>query len=200
MTDYDYVFKIILIGDPNVGKTTLLRRFTDGHVDSTNLAPTIGVEYVPKTMCLSDGTWVKLAVWDTAGQERYRSIIRSYFRDVTGIVVVYDLCRPETLTNVKHWIELAKTEASDSAVITVVGNKRDLADNYNSDGERDRHRISALKQPQEEINEIFHHLAERIYGKIQRGELKLEMTKKTTTIRLGKTEIPKIPKKKYYCC
>ena len=88
---YDYLFKIVLIGDSSVGKSNLLSRFTrnEFHIDSKS---TIGVEFATKTIEV-DGKRVKAQIWDTAGQERYRAITSAYYRGAVGALLVYDISK-----------------------------------------------------------------------------------------------------------
>ena len=97
---YDYLFKLLLIGDSGVGKSSLLLRFSDDTYD-TNFNSTIGVDFKIKTVDL-DGKVVKLQIWDTAGQERFRTITCSYYRGAHGIIIVYDVTDTESFDNVKN--------------------------------------------------------------------------------------------------
>ena len=81
---YDYLFKLIVIGDQSVGKSTLLKRFTDDTF-STLLQPTVGVEFAVRNVQMNDLT-LRLQIWDTAGQEEYKSIARSYYRASAGVI------------------------------------------------------------------------------------------------------------------
>ena len=86
--DYDYLFKLAIIGNSGVGKSTLLLRFTE-NLYSDSFMPTIGVDFKMRTVEL-DGKKIRLQIWDTAGQERFRTITSSYYRGANGIIVVYD--------------------------------------------------------------------------------------------------------------
>jgi small GTP-binding protein len=85
---YDYLIKLILVGDTAVGKTSLLLRFTENQVCNDHIA-TIGIDYKVKRMTV-DGKDIKMQIWDTAGQERFRTITQSYYKGAQGIVLAYD--------------------------------------------------------------------------------------------------------------
>ncbi|OVA08081.1 Small GTPase superfamily [Macleaya cordata] len=125
--DYDYLFKLLLIGDSAVGKSCLLLRFADdSYVDS--YISTIGVDFKIRTMEL-DGKTIKLQIWDTAGQERFRTITSSYYRGAHGIIIVYDVTEMESFNNVKQWLNEIDRYANDSVCKLLVGNKCDLVEN-----------------------------------------------------------------------
>lgn len=124
ISDYDYLFKLLLIGDSGVGKSSLLLRFTDDSF-SENYISTIGVDFKIRTVQL-DGKTVKLQVWDTAGQERFRTITSSYYRGAHGIVVVFDLTSQDSFDNVKQWLFEIDKYASEQVKKLLVGNKADL--------------------------------------------------------------------------
>ncbi|KAJ3708719.1 hypothetical protein LUZ61_012424 [Rhynchospora tenuis] len=124
--EYDYLFKLLLIGDSSVGKSCLLLRFADdSYVDS--YISTIGVDFKIRTVDL-DGKTVKLQIWDTAGQERFRTITSSYYRGAHGIIIVYDVTEAESYNNVKQWLNEIDRYASDNVCKLLVGNKCDLVD------------------------------------------------------------------------
>ena len=102
--DYDYLFKIVLIGDSGVGKSNLLSRFVKNEFNLESKA-TIGVEFAPKTLLLDNGQIVKAQIWDTAGQERYRAITSTYYRGAVGALVVYDITKTKTFESVERWLE-----------------------------------------------------------------------------------------------
>ncbi|XP_009404831.2 ras-related protein RIC1-like [Musa acuminata AAA Group] len=124
--EYDYLFKLLLIGDSSVGKSCLLIRFADdSYVDS--YISTIGVDFKIRTVEL-DGKTIKLQIWDTAGQERFRTITSSYYRGAHGIIIVYDITEMESFNNIKQWLSEIDRYASDSVCKLLVGNKCDLVE------------------------------------------------------------------------
>mmetsp|Transcript_11231 Transcript_11231/g.43770 ORF Transcript_11231/g.43770 Transcript_11231/m.43770 type:complete len:226 (-) Transcript_11231:605-1282(-) len=121
---YDYLFKVVLIGDSGVGKSNLLSRFTRNEFCSESKS-TIGVEFA--TRCIElEGKTVKAQIWDTAGQERYRAITSAYYRGAVGALLVYDITKSESYDNVQKWLKELRDHADSNIVITLVGNKTDL--------------------------------------------------------------------------
>jgi Ras-related protein Rab-1A len=124
--DYDYLFKVLIIGNSGVGKSCLLLRFAE-NMFSDNYISTIGVDFKIRKLEL-EGKSIKLQIWDTAGQERFRTITKSYYRGSNGIVVVYDVADRESFEQVQHWMDEIQNHASPEVCRLLVGNKCDLAD------------------------------------------------------------------------
>ena len=124
--DYDYLFKILLIGNSGVGKSSLLLRFADDTF-TDNFMPTIGVDFKIRTLEV-DGKTIKLQIWDTAGQERFKTITSSYYKGAHGIIVVYDVTDKESFKNIDTWMNEVEKHASDNVSRILVGNKSDLTD------------------------------------------------------------------------
>jgi small GTP-binding protein domain len=122
--DYDYLFKIVLIGDSAVGKSNLLSRFAKNEF-SLETKPTLGVEFACRTI-VADNKLIKAQIWDTAGQERYKAITSAYYRGAVGALLVYDITRMASFESVGRWLSELKDHASQDLVVMLVGNKTDL--------------------------------------------------------------------------
>ncbi|VDO53294.1 unnamed protein product [Haemonchus placei] len=122
--NYDYLFKVVLIGDSGVGKSNLLSRFSR---NSFNLESktTIGVEFATRTIEI-DGKLIKAQIWDTAGQERYRAITSAYYRGAVGALLVYDISKMQTLESCERWLRELREFSNESVSVMLVGNKLDL--------------------------------------------------------------------------
>eukprot|EP00695_Tsukubamonas_globosa_P003791 TRINITY_DN831_c0_g1_i1.p1 TRINITY_DN831_c0_g1~~TRINITY_DN831_c0_g1_i1.p1 ORF type:complete len:216 (-),score=90.60 TRINITY_DN831_c0_g1_i1:133-780(-) len=121
---YDYLIKLLLIGDSGVGKSCLLLRFSDDSF-TTSFITTIGIDFKIRTIEL-DGKRIKLQIWDTAGQERFRTITTAYYRGAMGILLVYDVCDESSFQNVRNWMKNIEQHASENVNKILIGNKCDL--------------------------------------------------------------------------
>ncbi|XP_047321499.1 ras-related protein Rab2BV-like [Impatiens glandulifera] len=121
---YDYLFKIVLIGDSGVGKSNILSRFTRNEFCLESKS-TIGVEFATRTLQV-EGKTVKAQIWDTAGQERYRAITSAYYRGAVGALLVYDITKRQTFENVERWLRELRDHSDSNIVIMLAGNKADL--------------------------------------------------------------------------
>ncbi|XP_049631542.1 ras-related protein Rab-19 [Suncus etruscus] len=122
--NFDYLFKVILIGDSNVGKTCVVQHFTSG-LYSEAQQNTIGVDFTVRSLEVN-GKKVKMQVWDTAGQERFRTITQSYYRSAHAAIIAYDLTRRSTFESVPHWIHEIEKYGAANLVIMLIGTKSDL--------------------------------------------------------------------------
>jgi|EP01083_Nonionella_stella_P096301 Ras-related protein Rab-18 len=124
---YDHLFKLLMIGDAGVGKSSMLLRFTDDSFDE-HIQSTIGVDFKVKHLDVA-GKRIKLTIWDTAGQERFRTLTSSYYRGAQGVVMVYDVTRRDSFENLEQWLKEVKLYSpnnGEGVIKLLVGNKIDL--------------------------------------------------------------------------
>jgi len=124
LNEYDYIFKLLLIGDSGVGKSCILLRFADETFTESHIS-TIGVDFKIKTIDFN-GKKIKLQIWDTAGQERFRTITSSYYRGSHGIILVYDITDIQSFKNIENWMTEIEKYDNKTAVKILIGNKCDL--------------------------------------------------------------------------
>lgn len=118
-------YKLVLLGDSAVGKSSFVTRFVKKEF-SDNSLPTIGAAFFTKSIKVNDGA-AKFEIWDTAGQERYRSLAPMYYRGAYSALVVFDLTDTSSFEGARTWIEELKKQASREMLIVLIGNKADLA-------------------------------------------------------------------------
>mmetsp|Transcript_25114 Transcript_25114/g.51070 ORF Transcript_25114/g.51070 Transcript_25114/m.51070 type:complete len:212 (-) Transcript_25114:178-813(-) len=121
---YDYLIKLLLIGDSGVGKSCLLLRYSDDSFTSSFIT-TIGIDFKIKSIMCGDSK-VKLQIWDTAGQERFRTITTAYYRGAMGILLVYDVADEQSFTNVRNWMRQIDQNAAENVTRILIGNKCDV--------------------------------------------------------------------------
>jgi len=123
---YDYIIKILLIGDSGVGKSCVLLRFADDAFTQSFIT-TIGIDFKVKTIEI-DGKVIKLQIWDTAGQEKFKTVSMAYYRGAMGIMLVYDVTDDKSFYNIKNWITNIEQHASENVERMLIGNKCDRVD------------------------------------------------------------------------
>ncbi|KAL1123772.1 hypothetical protein AAG570_001545 [Ranatra chinensis] len=163
-------FKLVLLGESAVGKSSLVLRFVKGQFHEYQES-TIGAAFLTQTLCLEDTT-VKFEIWDTAGQERYHSLAPMYYRGAQAAIVVYDVTNQDTFGRAKTWVKELQRHASPNIVIALAGNKADLSNKRNVE-------LDEAKAYAEEngllfmetsaktavnVNEIFQEIGESIVG------------------------------------
>ncbi len=124
MSDYDYLFKCLMVGDSGIGKSAIVLRFADDKYSDTFIS-TIGVDFKIRTFNINDKI-VKLQIWDTAGQERFRTITTSYYRGAHVIFICYDITDEDSFSNLKMWYDEIINHASSNVKIVICGTKIDL--------------------------------------------------------------------------
>ena len=123
-TEADLVYKILLLGDSEVGKSCFLMRYSD-NVFVENYMATIGLDYKLKYIQLESGEMIKVQLWDTAGQDRYRTIAKNYYKGSHGILLLYDITKVNSFENIREWIKDIREEVYEKAIIFIIGNKID---------------------------------------------------------------------------
>lgn len=121
---FDYMFKILIIGNSSVGKTSFLFRYADDSFTSAFVS-TVGIDFKVKTVIRREKR-MKLQIWDTAGQERYRTITTAYYRGAMGFILMYDVTNEDSFSSVQDWVTQIKTYSWDNAQVILVGNKSDM--------------------------------------------------------------------------
>ncbi|CAL5978584.1 Rab1a [Hexamita inflata] len=196
----DYLFKVLIIGDSNVGKSSLLVRFADNSF-YTEYISTIGVDYRIKTLKVPhEGSTVsvKLQCWDTAGQEKFDNIVQSYYRGSHGIMLVFDVTNRESFDSLQKWLTKAETCAGNEVVKLLIGAKTDLEGRQVSADEAKNYASSVgLKyvetSAKESLNvtESFEQLAKDMLSKTGPGQQR---------INAGPNIIKPVEKKSKGCC
>ncbi|KAM3084219.1 GTP-binding protein of the rab/ypt [Clarireedia jacksonii] len=118
-------FKLVLLGESAVGKSSLVLRFVKDQFDDYRES-TIGAAFLTQTISLDENTTVKFEIWDTAGQERYKSLAPMYYRNANCAVVVYDITQASSLDKAKSWVKELQRQANENIIIALAGNKLDL--------------------------------------------------------------------------
>lgn len=170
----DHVFKVLLIGDSGVGKSSILLQFSDGYFNDI-LPSTIGVDFKVKVLNVQDSSGqskkIKVTIWDTAGQERFRTLTSSYYRGAQGIILVYDVSRKETFDNVSTWlheIEQFSPGGGKDIIKILVGNKADqprsILHDYANDWAKNRGLLflETSAKTKEGISQVFDDIVRKV--------------------------------------
>lgn len=209
--DYDYLFKVVLIGDSGVGKSNILSRFARNEF-SLESKSTIGVEFATRSINV-ENKLIKAQIWDTAGQERYRAITSAYYRGAMGALLVYDITRHVTFENIERWLKELKDHTDANIVVMLVGNKSDLrhlravsAEDGQSFAEKEGlffMETSALVSTN--VEDAFKQILTQIYGVVSKKAFDIGEDPATgsgvgagTNISVGKDDVTAL--KKAGCC
>ena len=117
-------FKIVLLGEGRVGKTSIFLRYTKGEYNDRQVS-TVQASYLDKTITVNN-TNVNLSIWDTAGQERFHSLGPIYYRDADAALLVYDITDKESFSKVRKWVKELRKIVGNDIIIAIAGNKIDL--------------------------------------------------------------------------
>ncbi|KAH0789017.1 Ras family protein [Histomonas meleagridis] len=188
--------KVVVIGDSGVGKTTVIKKLMSGQF--IELLPTVGVEYNLYEARINQGI-IKLNVWDTAGQEKYQAVVKGFFRNAFGAILMYSIDNKISFTRTSKWLDDFRQLALPDAPVILVGNKNDLDESravtveegaaYACKLGMDFFETSA--KTGENIEEVFRKLAQLIENQIETYEASLET---------DQNEVELQPKDKKSCC
>ena len=195
-TETDLVYKILLLGDSEVGKSCFLMRYAD-NVFVDNHMTTIGLDYKLKYIQLDSGEIIKVQLWDTAGQDRYRTIAKNYYKGSHGILLLYDVTKTNSFENIREWIRDIREEVYEKAIIFLIGNKIDKKEDRKIQTEQGAKLAEEFNLPYfeasaksgENVDEIF----KALYKKISEVYIELQKEKGTKLSSNKK-------KKKKKCC
>ncbi|KAK9464336.1 P-loop containing nucleoside triphosphate hydrolase protein [Lipomyces arxii] len=192
---WDYIAKIVMIGDSACGKSSLTVRLTDNTFSDTHDV-TIAAEIGSKIVPVDDSIFIKLQIWDTAGQEHYRAVTRSYFRNATGCLLVYDVTRRETFNHVQEWLADLRAQADPEICVLLVGNKCDLSDTQRQVSVQEAREWAAANglmdfvetsaKTGDRVEEAYLQVAREIYYKIKGG--KFDINDRTHGIKINNTK------------
>ena len=170
--EYDYLYKLILVGDSYVGKTNILSKYIKNEFNQ-NTKSTVGVEFGTKILKIEDKI-IKAQIWDTAGQERYKSITSTYYKGAKGAFIVYDITNRLTFESVDKWIQDLNLNSDKNITLLLIGNKKDLADKREVTTEEGEEKAksfglafletSALTG--ENIDKVFDYILKEVFTKI----------------------------------
>uniref|UniRef100_A0A7S0BQM7 Uncharacterized protein n=1 Tax=Rhodosorus marinus TaxID=101924 RepID=A0A7S0BQM7_9RHOD len=192
-SNYDYLFKLLLIGDSSVGKSCLLLRFSDGSFNESQMS-TIGVDFKIRTLELDKKTF-KLQIWDTAGQERFRTIAAAYYRGAQGIIIVYDVTNKQSFENVEMWLSEVNKYGSGDVNKLLVGNKSDLTSKREVETEKGKELaesngmkfLETSAKTAENVEEAFLTMTREVFQQIGSD---VAQDKKSSTISVRDTDTP----------
>ena len=179
-SQFDYLLKVIIIGDSCVGKSNIFSVYRDGTF-SEKLQPSIGVEFLAKNIKINNIIF-RLQIWDTAGQENFVSMTKVYYRNSSVAFIVHDITEKESFHHIEFWLNELKKEAPESILLVLIGNKNDMNDrrqiNYEQGKEfADKHKMlfyEVSAKNKINIDKIFQESTEYIYNNIEKGIYNLD--------------------------
>ena len=170
-SDFEFLIKLVVIGDSGVGKTNFIFQFTEGKFSSIHVA-TVGFDHKSKIINLPNTKKkIKLQIWDTAGQERYMAVNRNIFHRVQVLILMYDITDRDTYENISKWLELIRQNVPNKPMI-LVGNKLDLANEKRIVTKEEAQKIAEDNHIEffegsgysgENVDKIFSSIAEKVY-------------------------------------
>ena len=200
--EYDYIFKVLLVGNSVVGKSSLILRYVD-QIWNDVFVPTIGVDFKVKSLEIENKS-IKLQIWDTAGQERFRNVISSYFKGAHGILLIFDITSRDSFKELENWLAEVEKNASTQILKILIGNKCDLEEEREiskDEGEAFAMRngmqyIETSAKINTNVNEAFEALSKIM---VEYYSKKSSANNENKTIKMNKGTDITIPKKKKCC-
>jgi len=200
--EYDYIFKVLLVGNSVVGKSSLILRYVD-QIWNDVFVPTIGVDFKVKSLEIENKS-IKLQIWDTAGQERFRNVISSYFKGAHGILLIFDITSRDSFKELENWLAEVEKNASTQILKILIGNKCDLEEEREiskDEGEAFAMRngmqyIETSAKINTNVNEAFEALSKIM---VEYYSKKSSAINENKTIKMNKGTDITIPKKKKCC-
>jgi len=189
---HDYMFKLVLLGDAGVGKSSLLIRFADYEFSESHIA-TIGVDFRYRTVTIDDRV-VKIQIWDTAGQEKFRTIVQAYYRGADGVIMVFDVTDSSSFDHVEEWLADVDKHAEKDPVKLLVGNKADLVEMRQVDEEvaqkfAEEHNIQFVETSAKTATNVS-----TAFLSITKELMRLDAPKKATHLALEGDPVGKVSK------
>ena len=187
--EYDYSFKIVLAGDSGVGKSNIFARYFK-NIYLSDSKPTIGMDFLAKNLMV-EGATIKAQVWDTAGQDKFRALAKSFYKNASGCLLVYDITNYDSFRSLDKWFEEVSGNAEEDLVVLVIGNKCDLEQKRQvttEEGEAfaKEHGLVFLEtsaKTAHNVDDAFVQTAQAIYEKIAQGVF--DVSNESFGIRLG---------------
>jgi small GTP-binding protein len=209
-----FEFKVILIGESGVGKTSIMLKFITNEFKAT-CQSTLGIEFKVKDVIVDNTAGAKLRIWDTCGQERFRAITRQYFKNSDGVLLVFDLTSQDTVKKLNNWLNDVSEHVNEDCVIFVVGNKMDvktrdisiseLAKGFANDKKLNYYEVSA--RTGNGITNLFEKLAKKLVNNVKNKRNKDEGNIKNLTRNINIDDYSnrdrgKVEKNrnKFHCC
>lgn len=176
----DRIYKLLIIGESSVGKTSIIVRYTENKFDNSGIA-TCGVDVKCKYVSY-ENIKIRLDIWDTAGQERFRGLAKNYFRGSNGFILVYDITNQKSFEKLKGWMNDAKEKMDPKSKMIVIGNKKDCQENREVDLDiledfANKNKVKTLEvsaKTNEGIDEIFNIMVEDLVKGNNMGVIKDE--------------------------
>ena len=196
-------FKIIIIGDSGVGKSSLLKRAVQNTFD-TNYQATIGFEFLLMHFKVND-LKIKLQIWDTCGEEMYRSLVQGFYRNTSLAIIVYDISRKKSFEALEIWLKDLRQHTEEGIPVFIVGNKMDLQKDISTEeakmfsvSNRTKFFTECSAKSGENVKDIFFKAAQYLYDtyKVYQNQNKVPMSNR---LKLDSNSTPENTKKKKCC-